>query len=75
MLFVTSPNNLACTQVLCVYGGVYADSDVVAAKPIDAWAPDAGLLVGIENVFPTLEAAAKRTYTRQVCVVLAVWRL
>eukprot|EP00879_Flechtneria_rotunda_P001545 GHRR01001703.1.p1 GENE.GHRR01001703.1~~GHRR01001703.1.p1 ORF type:complete len:752 (+),score=308.39 GHRR01001703.1:312-2567(+) len=55
--------------VLCRLGGVYADSDVVAARPIDTWAQDAGLLVGIENVFTTPEEAKRRDYTRQVQMV------
>jgi hypothetical protein len=55
--------------VLCTFGGVYADSDVVSGKPVDAWVQDAGLLVGIENVFRTLEEAKRRTYTRQVQMV------
>lgn len=55
--------------VLCTFGGVYADSDVVCAKPIDAWSQQgAGLLVGIENVFTSLAAAKKRTYTRMMQV-------
>lgn len=55
--------------VLCIFGGVYADSDVVAAKPIDDWDQEAGLLTGIENVFTSLEAAQKRDYTRTVQMV------
>jgi hypothetical protein len=55
--------------VLCIFGGVYADSDVVAARPLKDWVQDAGLLVGIENVFTTPEAARKRTYARQVQMV------
>eukprot|EP00775_Hariotina_reticulata_P014304 gene14304-31_t len=55
--------------VLCRLGGVYADSDVVAAKPISSWAQDAGLLVGIENVFKTPEEAKKRDYARQIQMV------
>lgn len=55
--------------VLCTFGGVYADSDVVCAKPVDEWhQAGAGLLVGIENVFTTMEAAKKRTYTRMMQV-------
>lgn len=52
--------------VLCRLGGVYADSDVMAARPISQWAQDAGLLVGIENVFTTPEEARQRSYSRQV---------
>jgi hypothetical protein len=52
--------------VLCRMGGVYADSDVMAARPISQWAQDAGLLVGIENVFTTPEEARQRSYSRQV---------
>lgn len=52
--------------VLCRIGGVYADSDVMAARPISQWAQDAGLLVGIENVFTTPEEARQRSYSRQV---------
>jgi hypothetical protein len=52
--------------VLCRLGGVYADSDVMAARPISQWAQDAGLLVGIENVFTTPEEARRRSYSRQV---------
>jgi hypothetical protein len=55
--------------VLCRLGGVYADSDVVAAKPVSSWAQDAGLLVGIENVFKTPEEAKKRDYARQIQMV------
>ncbi|KAF8056212.1 HOC1 [Scenedesmus sp. PABB004] len=55
--------------VLCRFGGVYADSDVVSARPIAGWAADAGLLVGIENVFTTPEEAKRRDYTRQVQMV------
>jgi hypothetical protein len=56
--------------VLCKLGGVYADSDVMAARPISQWAQDAGLLVGIENVFTTPEEARQRSYSRQVGVGL-----
>jgi hypothetical protein len=55
--------------VLCRMGGVYADSDVVAARPVADWVQDAGLLVGIENVFTTPEEAKRRDYTRQVQMV------
>jgi hypothetical protein len=55
--------------VLCRMGGVYADSDVVAARPVSDWVQDAGLLVGIENVFTTPEEAKRRDYTRQVQMV------
>jgi hypothetical protein len=55
--------------VLCRMGGVYADSDVVAARPMSDWVQDAGLLVGIENVFTTPEEAKRRDYTRQVQMV------
>ena len=55
--------------VLCTFGGVYADSDVVSGKPISLWTQDAGLLVGVENVFRTQEEAKRRTYTRQVQMV------
>lgn len=55
--------------VLCRLGGVYADSDVMAARPISQWAQDAGLLVGIENVFTTPEEARRRSYSRQVQMV------
>jgi hypothetical protein len=55
--------------VLCRMGGVYADSDVVAARPVADWVQDAGLLVGIENVFKTAEEAKRRDYTRQVQMV------
>jgi hypothetical protein len=48
---------------------VYADSDVVAARPVSDWVQDAGLLVGIENVFTTPEEAKRRDYTRQVQMV------
>lgn len=53
-------------MVLCRLGGVYADSDVVAARPISQWVQDAGLLVGIENMFPTLQQAREQAYARQV---------
>lgn len=55
--------------VLCKMGGVYADSDVVCARPVSNWAQDAGLLVGIENVFTTPEEAKRRDYTRQIQMV------
>lgn len=55
--------------VLCRMGGVYADSDVVAARPVTDWVQDAGLLVGIENVFTTPEEAKRRDYSRQVQMV------
>mmetsp|Transcript_19235 Transcript_19235/g.41558 ORF Transcript_19235/g.41558 Transcript_19235/m.41558 type:complete len:455 (+) Transcript_19235:54-1418(+) len=55
---------------LCAFGGVYADSDVICARPVDSWVDtthgDAGLLVGIENAFTTPEEAAERTYARQI---------
>lgn len=57
--------------VLCRMGGVYADSDVMAARPISQWAQDAGLLVGIENVFTTPEEARERSYSRQVRLLVA----
>ena len=60
-------------QVLCAFGGVYADSDVVATVPIDEWLPtdaegnvSAGLLVGLENLFQTKDEAMMRGYARQV---------
>jgi hypothetical protein len=63
--------------VLCRLGGVYADSDVMAARPISQWAQDAGLLVGIENAFTTPEEARERSYSRQVgatrAQAAAVW--
>jgi hypothetical protein len=55
--------------VLCIFGGVYADSDVVSARPLSDWVQDAGLLTGIENVFTSFEEAKRRTYTRQVQMV------
>jgi hypothetical protein len=55
--------------VLCTLGGVYADSDVVAGRPVDEWAQDAGLLTGVENVFEALPAARARDYTRLMQVV------
>lgn len=57
--------------VLCTHGGVYADSDTVCARPVRDWIqPGPGLLyVGIENAFPSLEAANKHTYARQVQMV------
>eukprot|EP00878_Enallax_costatus_P003344 GHUV01003552.1.p1 GENE.GHUV01003552.1~~GHUV01003552.1.p1 ORF type:complete len:731 (+),score=251.47 GHUV01003552.1:314-2506(+) len=55
--------------VLCKMGGVYADSDVVCARPVSNWVQDAGLLVGIENVFTTPEEAKRRDYTRQIQMV------
>lgn len=55
--------------VLCKMGGVYADSDVVCGRPVSNWAQDAGLLVGIENVFNTPEEAKRRDYTRQIQMV------
>lgn len=55
--------------VLCKMGGVYADSDVVCARPVSTWVQDAGLLVGIENVFTTPEEAKRRDYTRQIQMV------
>jgi hypothetical protein len=55
--------------VLCTFGGVYADSDVVAGQPIDSWAQDAGLLTGVENAFETVAAARRRDYTRVMQLV------
>jgi hypothetical protein len=55
--------------VLCTFGGVYADSDVVAGRPVDSWAQDAGLLTGVENVFETMAAARRRDYTRVMQIV------
>jgi mannosyltransferase OCH1-like enzyme len=56
--------------VLCTFGGVYADSDVISGRPVASWALEgAGLLVGVENVFSTLAAAKERTYTQQVQMV------
>ncbi|GBF96338.1 alpha-1,6-mannosyltransferase subunit [Raphidocelis subcapitata] len=55
--------------VLCTFGGVYADSDVVAGRPISDWAQDAGLLTGVENVFESLAAARRRDYTRVMQIV------
>jgi len=55
--------------VLCTFGGVYADSDVVAGRPIATWAQDAGLLTGVENAFETMAAARRRDYTRVMQLV------
>ncbi|KAI8473437.1 MAG: hypothetical protein J3K34DRAFT_499751 [Monoraphidium minutum] len=55
--------------VLCTFGGVYADSDVVAGRPVAGWAQDAGLLAGVENVFDTPAAARARDYTGVMQVV------
>jgi hypothetical protein len=55
--------------VLCTFGGVYADSDVVAGRPVSTWAQDAGLLTGVENAFTTLAAARRRDYTRVMQIV------
>jgi hypothetical protein len=55
--------------VLCTFGGVYADSDVVAGRPVDTWAQDAGLLTGVENVFESMAAARRRDYTRVMQIV------
>ena len=55
--------------VLCTYGGVYADSDVVAGRPVDSWAQDAGLLTGVENAFASAAAARARDYTRTMQIV------
>jgi hypothetical protein len=55
--------------VLCTFGGVYADSDVVAGRPVSGWAQDAGLLTGVENVFEDLAAARRRDYTGVMQVV------
>mmetsp|Transcript_18085 Transcript_18085/g.38921 ORF Transcript_18085/g.38921 Transcript_18085/m.38921 type:complete len:451 (+) Transcript_18085:83-1435(+) len=62
---------------ICAYGGVYADSDVACATPVDHWADvssgHARLLVGIENAFSTPEEAKHRTYARQV--QMAQWTI
>ena len=56
--------------VLCAFGGVYADSDVIAAVPINAWhaiwEPGVNLVVGLENLFRTEAEASHRGYARQV---------
>ena len=66
-------------QVLCAFGGVYADSDVVATVPIDEWLPtdaegnvSTGLLVGLENLFQTKDEAMMRGYARQVGGTLSI---
>jgi len=55
--------------VLCTFGGVYADSDVVAGRPVSSWVQDAGLLTGVENAFETMAAARRRDYTRVMQIV------
>ena len=64
------PHSLCCVA----YGGVYADSDVLAAVPLSEWTNGTSsvgprtprLIVGLENLFQTQAEASNRGYARQV---------
>lgn len=58
--------------ILLRYGGAYVDSDVACKQPFDAVVQGADtLIVGWENVFPTVEIATQRTYARQKQILQA----
>jgi mannosyltransferase OCH1-like enzyme len=67
-------------HVLCQHGGVYADTDTICARSFDSWltqqyvanlsrTTEPGFVVGIENVFPSQEAAEEATYVRKVQMI------